>query len=179
MNFAEIIQLKLIKSNFIKLPSKDHFKLIYIDKINYQEYIKDINKIISLIHIDLPNWSNSPDLSNVVKRFNANSNCLLFYYNNDCIGWNWSNNNVCFDWVNMYQKLDDSELYVGGCFVSKSVNRPADAGRYNYNMICDYLFNEKEYTTIYGYVDEWNKPAIRINLQTGVKFYSFLNKNSN
>lgn len=175
MVFDEIIELKLDKDNFVKLEPKDCYSLIYIDKTNYQQHINDINKIIGLIKIDIPDWKESPDLDNILERFESDSHCLLFYYNNECIGWNWGNNNVCFDWINIYQKLNNGELYAGGCFVSKSVDRPADAGRYNYNMICDYWLNNMEYTTIYGYVDKWNKPAIRVNLQTGVKFVNYLN----
>jgi hypothetical protein len=174
MNVNEIIQLRLSKNDFLILPTKEHYKVVYIDKVNYKEYVDDINIVISLIKTDIPNWDNSPNYKDVVERFESDSHCLLFYYNDNCIGWNWANENVCFDWVNKIQDLSDGELYVGGCFVSKSVDRPADAGRYNYNMICEYWFNNTNCTTIYGYVDTWNKPAIRINLQTGVKFINYL-----
>jgi len=177
MDLNEIVQLRGIKSEFIKLPNKDHFKLIYVDKTNYQEYINDINTIISLIPIDLPNWDNHPDFNNVVKRFNADSHCLLFYYNNNCIGWNWGNKNVSFDWINIDQKLGPGEVYSGGTFVSKHVDRPRDAGLYNYNMIYDFWYNTANYSTIYGYVDCWNKTSIKRSFQNGGKIFNFLNKN--
>jgi hypothetical protein len=174
MNVNEIIQLRLSKNDFLKLPSKEYYKLVFLDKTNYKEKIDDINIIMSLIKTDIPNWDESPNFNDVIKRFESNSHCLLFYYNDNCIGWNWGNENVCINWINKFQNLLDGELYAGGCFVSKSVNKPPDAGRYNYNMICDYWLNNMGYTTIYGYVDIWNKPAIRINLQTGVKFVNYL-----
>ncbi len=179
MNFSEIFQIKLIKSDFVKLPNKDHFKLTYVDQTNYDKYINDVNTVISLIYTDLPNWDNPPNFNNVVKRFNADSHCLLFYYNNKCIGWNWANKNVSFNWIDIDQKLGPDEVYSGGTFVSKHVDRPRDAGLYNYNMMCDFCLNYQCYSAIYGYVDIWNKASIRLSLQTGVKFCNFLNKNSN
>jgi hypothetical protein len=175
MVFGDIFELKLNKNNFVKLEPKNHYSLVFFDKTNYQQHINDINKIINLIKIDISDWKESPDLDNVLERLKSNSHCLLFYFDDECIGWNWSNKNVSFDWINTNQKLNDNELYVGGFFVSKSVNRPADAGRYNYNMVCDYWLNKMGYVTVYGYVDKWNKPSIRVCLQTGVKFVNYLN----
>lgn len=169
------MQIRLLKDDFKQLPIKNHFKLIYVDKDNYLEKEKDLKKVINLINKDLPNWKDSPTYDSVVDRFNSASHSLLFYYNDECIGWNWGNDNVCFDWINNIQDLPQGELYGGGCFVSRSVDRPADAGLYNYNMIFDYWINQMGYHTIYGYVDSWNRVALRINFKNGLKIFDYLN----
>jgi tRNA (Thr-GGU) A37 N-methylase len=175
IDLEKIIQVKLTKNDFIRLPRKEHFNLIFLDNTNYTEYFTDLRKIIEYINNDLPNWERKPNYETVVRRFNSESHCLLFYYMDECVGWNWGNKNVTIDWINIYQTLNDKELYAGGCFVTKSVYRPNDAGLYNYNMICDYWLNNLKHESIFGYVDSWNKAAIRVNLQTGVKFHKFLN----
>jgi tRNA (Thr-GGU) A37 N-methylase len=173
IDFEKIIQVRLIKEDFIKLPNKDHFKLIFIDKNNHNEHSSDLKKIIKYIDNDLTNWINKPNYETIIKRFNSDSHCLLFYYMDQCVGWNWGNKNVTLDWINVYQTLNNGEIYAGGCFVTKSIYRPNDAGLYNYNMICDYWLNNLKYEQIFGYIDSWNKAAIRVNLQTGVKFHKY------
>lgn len=173
IDFEKIIQVKLTKDDFIKLPSKNHFKMIFLDKKNYVEYAPEIQKIISCIKKDLPNWTNNPNYETIVERFNSDSHCLLFYYMDICIGWNWGNKNITLDWINIHQELDEGELYVGGCFVTRSIYRPNDAGLYDYNMMCDYWLNNLKYRHIYGYIDSWNKASIRVSLQTGVKFHKY------
>jgi hypothetical protein len=177
MNLSEVTQVRLLKEDFKKLPKKDHYKIIFLDKTNFISYEVDLKKIINHIKIDIPNWDESPDYQTITNRFKADSHCLLFYYNNECVGWNWGNKNVCFDWINIYQILQPHEAYVGGFFVTKSANRPSDAGYYNYNMVIDYWFNNMGINKIYGYVDSWNKASIRIILQNNVKFYDYLDKN--
>jgi hypothetical protein len=174
VNLDKIIQVKLHKEDLKLLPKKEDYNVVFLDKKNYIHYTDEINTIIRYIKQDLPNWKESPDFNDIVKRFQANSHCILFYYKNKCIGWNWGNENVCFDWVNCSQTLSPGEIYCGGCFVTKSVERPADSGLYNYNMFCDYYLNHLSYNKLYGYIDSWNKPAIRVNLQTGVKFFNFI-----
>lgn len=174
MDLDKIIQVRLRKEDFKPLPPKNEYSVVFIDKNNYTEYVNEINTIIRYIKQDLPNWKESPDFNNIIKRFQSNSHCILFYYKNVCIGWNWGNENVSFDWINHNQTLLPSQIYCGGCFVTKSINRPPDAGLYNYNMFCNYYLNNLGYNTLFGYVDSWNKPAIRVNLQIGVKFFNFI-----
>lgn len=169
-----IVQIRLLKDDFKVYDKKSHFKLVYVDKENYPLYSKELQIIIDLIHKDLPDWKDAPRFGDVFKRFVSNSHCLLFYYKNKPIGWNWGNPNVCFDWINKEQDLLNGELYGGGCFVSRSVDRPSNAGLYNYNMIFDYWINKMGYHTIYGYVDSWNRVALRVNFQNGLKIFEYL-----
>jgi len=174
MNKNEIIQIRLLKEDFKPYPKKDHYKMVYVDIENYKDFENDLKRVVSLVHNDLPDWDDAPTYEIVLERFKSNSHSLLFYYNDECIGWNWGTPNVCFDYINLHQTLKENELYGGGCFVSKSVKRPADAGFYNYNMMFDYWINNTDYDTFYGYVDYWNKAAIRVNFQNGVKVFDYL-----
>jgi hypothetical protein len=179
IDFTKIVQIRLLKKDYKKFPSKPCYSMVLVDKYNYTEYIEEINTVISLIKKELPDWEQAPTLEDILKRFNSNSHSLLFFYNNSCIGWNWGNKNVCFDWVENYQTLPEGELYGGGCFVSRLVDRPPHAGLYNYNMIFDYWINVMGYHTIYGYVDWWNKPAFRVNFQNGLTVFNYIHNGTN
>lgn len=178
MDLSKIVQIRLLKKDYKKFPPKDHFKMVYVDKENYSSFTAELQTVLDLIHGELTNWEDAPTYDIVLQRFEANSHCLLFYYNDNCIGWNWGNPNVCFDWINNIQDLPKGELYGGGCFVSRNVDRPANAGLYNYNMIFDYWINQMGYHTIYGYVDWWNKPAFRVNFQNGLTVFNYLNEDN-
>ena len=173
MNLDDIIQVRLTREDFVKLPKKEHYSIAYVDKLNYKNYISEMETVIELLHKQL-DWDGIPDVEKCIKRFNSDSFCILFYYNNKCIGWNWGNPNITFDWINIEKKLKSDELYLGGCFVSKLENRPADAGLYDYNMFFDYCLNTLGANKTYGYCDDWNKAAIRINLINGWKYHNFL-----
>ena len=168
-----IVQFKITKDTFIKIEHKEYYKLKYIDLNNYVNYVDDFKIVISLLHKQLK-WDGIPTLEQCNERFKSNSFCLLFYYNNNCIGWNWGNRNVTLDWINIDKKLAKKELYVGGCFVSKLIERPSDAGIQNYNMFFDYCLNTLNASTMYAYCDTWNKAPIRLNLSNGWKKYEFL-----
>jgi hypothetical protein len=169
----DIIQYKITKEKFIKIEHKSHYKLKYVDLNNYLDYTEDFNIIIDLLHKQLK-WDGIPTLEECYQRFNSNSFCLLFYYNEKCIGWNWGNPNVTINWIDIDKKLNNNELYLGGCFVSKLVERPADAGIQNYNMFFDYCLNILNPNVMYGYCDNWNKAAIRINISNGWEQFNFL-----
>ena len=173
MDLNEIIQFRITSDDFIKLPKKEHYSIRYVDNSNYNQYITELQYVIELLHKQL-DWHGIPTIEDCIKRFDSNSFCLLFYYNDKCIGWNWGNPNVTLDWINIQRKLNPAELYLGGCFVSKLENRPADAGWHNYNMFFDYCLTELGATKMYGYCDDWNKAAIRINLSNGWKYHNFL-----
>jgi len=173
MDLNKIVQMRLFKEEHRKLPKKSHYKLVYVDKNNYLSYEKELKQVIVYINEQLPDWEDSPHYLNIESRFWANSFCFLFYYNDKCIGWNWGNNNVCIDWINIYKTLEKGEVYLGGCFVTNVVDRPADAGVLNYNMFfdeCIKLGND----VLYGYCDDWNRVALRINYSNGYKEYDFL-----
>ena len=168
-----ILQFKMIKDMFTKIEHKNYYKLKYVDLNNYIDCVDDFKIIIDLLHKQLK-WDGIPTLQQCYGRFRANSFCLLFYYNGNCIGWNWGNQNVTMDWINVDKKLTEYELYFGGCFVSRLVEKPSDAGSQNYNMCFDYCFNVLNAATMYGYCDKWNRAAIQINLSNGAKKYEFL-----
>jgi hypothetical protein len=167
------VQLRLTKDKFVKIEHRDCYKLKYVDLNNYADYIDDFKIIIELLHRQLE-WDGIPTLEQCYKRFKSNSFCLLFYYNGNCIGWNWGNENVTIDWINVYKKLAKNEVYFGGCFVSKLVERPPDAGRQNYNMCIEYFLNVLNAIAICGYCDKWNRAAIQINLSVGGEKCEFL-----
>ena len=174
VDLSNITQIRLLKQDYKQFPNKKHYNLKYVDKGNIDKYTNDLKRVVNLITEELTDWDQAPNYETVLRRFKADSHCLLFYYNNECIGWNWGNSNVCLDWETKIQDLLPGELYGGGCYVARNVNRPADAGLYNYNMIFKYWFNEMTYSTIYGYVDNWNKAALRVNYKNGLKDYNFL-----
>ena len=173
MELSKIIQLRLSKIDYKRLPTKLQYKLILLDKNNYSNFLDDIELVISYIHNELVDWEDAPTLLDVHKRFHSNSFCFLFYNNEKCIGWNWANPHVTLDWINIHTELKEGEAYTGGCFVSGKVGRPADAGVMNYNMFFDECF-KLGYNSLYGYCDDWNRVAIRLNYSNGAKQYNFL-----
>jgi len=167
-------QIRLLKENYKQFPYKAHYDMKYVDISNIDKYSNDLKIVVDLINEEITDWDDIPNYETVLRRFEANSHCLLFYYNSNCIGWNWGNDNVCIDWQTNIQDLPVGELYGGGCYVSRNVDRPADAGLYNYNKIFDYWINEMGYHTIYGYIDNWNKPAFRVNYRNGLTPFDYL-----
>jgi len=174
IDLSSTTQIRLLKEDYKRFPDKAHYSMKYADKTNVDKFSNDLKTVVDLINEELTDWDDVPNYETVLRRFEANSHCLLFYYNDECIGWNWGNDNVCFDWQTNIQDLPAGELYGGGCFVSRNVKRPADAGLYNYNKIFDYWINEMGYHTIYGYIDNWNKAAFRVNFQNGLTVYNYL-----
>jgi hypothetical protein len=168
-----ILQYTITKNEFIKIEHKNCYQLKYVEINNHINYIENLKTIIELLHKQLK-WDGIPTLEKCIKRFESGSFCLLFFYNDNCIGWNWGNKNVTIDWINIDKVLNENELYLGGCFVSKLIDRPADAGVQNYNMFFDYCLNVLNPNRMYGYCDNWNKAAIRINLSNGWKPINFL-----
>ena len=167
-------QIRLLKENYKRFPDKKHYSMKCADRNNVDKFSNDLKVVVDLINEEITDWADVPNYETVLRRFEANSHCLLFYYNEECIGWNWGNDNVCLDWQTNIQDLPSGELYGGGCFVSRNVDRPANAGLYNYNKIFDYWINKMGYHTIYGYIDNWNKPAFRVNFQNGLTVHNYL-----
>lgn len=173
MDITKIIQFRLLKHEHKKLPKQSHYKLIYLDKNNYPSFLRELELVVHYIHKQLPDWKDAPNIEDIHNRFSSKSFCFLFYYRNNCIGWNWGNPNVTPDWINVHTKLKEGEVYLGGCFVTNIVDRPSDAGVMNYNMFFDECI-KLGYNPMYGYCDDWNRVAIRINYSNGWQPYSFL-----
>jgi|TARA_B110000908_G_C9944013_1_gene309523 hypothetical protein len=173
MDTSKIIQFRLFKNEHKKLPPNSHYNLIYVDSENYLQYINELTLVTSYIHKQLTEWTDAPTMEQVHKRFSNNSFCFLFYYNDNCIGWNWANPHVTPDWINIHTKLKSDEVYLGGCFVTNLIDRPANAGIMNYNMFFDECL-KLGYNPMYGYCDDWNRIAIQINYSNGWKTYNFI-----
>tara|TARA_R100000742_G_C4275530_1_gene96058 strand:- start:665 stop:1195 length:531 start_codon:yes stop_codon:yes gene_type:complete len=176
MDFDKITQIRLLKEDYKIFERYPHYKIVYIDKKNYLQYTNELQTVNEYVNKQLPNWEESPTHNDIPERFNCNSHCLMFFYKDNPIGWNWSNPNVSIDWKNSIQELLDDELYAGGCFVTNLVKRPANAGLINYNMIFEYYLEVMGYNVIYGYIDNWNKAAFRVNYENGLKPYNFINE---
>ena len=43
-------------------------------------------------------------------------------------------------------------------------------------MIFEYWIEVMGYNIVYGYIDNWNKVAFRVNFQNGLKVYNFINE---
>ena len=174
MDLNKITQIRLLKKDYKKFDRHPYYKLVYIDKNNYLDYIYELNTVITYIHKQLTDWEDAPIYQDVIERFNSDSHCLMFFYNNEPIGWNWGNPNVTFDWKTNTQTLNPNEVYGGGCFVTNLIDRPADAGLINYNMIFEHWIYVMGYDTVYGYLDDWNRVARRVNFQNGLTVYNFI-----
>lgn len=172
MDINKVVQYRLFPEEHRKIPRKEHYKMVWVNNSNYFDYQDELEGVIQLLHAQL-DWDGIPTFDNLIQRFEANSFCILFYYKDECIGWNWGNPNVTIDWTKTHTPLQKNECYLGGCFVSNLVDRPADAGICNYNMFFDEVI-KSGYGPLYGYCDDWNRVAIRINLANGWKPHDFL-----
>lgn len=168
--------VRLNKVDFIKIKTQNEYSLRHVDKTNYKNYSEELSFISECIKKTLPKWDINLTPDQIIKRFNANSHCLLFYHKLKCIGWNWGNTSVKFDWVNETKKLPEGFIYFGGCFVSKD-STPPDAGLINFNYIFDYWLNQKNFETVVGHVHDWNKASIRVCLQNNLKIYNWYSDN--
>lgn len=174
MDKNKLVQYRMVSGDLIDYNPSDDYKLIYVDRNNYSDYLDDIEKVSNLIIQQIPDWSRAPRVHDVIKRFESNSYTYLFYFKNECIGWNWGNPNFTYDWINIDQELEVGETYLGGCFVTLNKNdRPNNAGY----VMC-YLFFEKElsrgYDAMYGVTDDWNRRASVLYYRLGWKTYNFI-----
>jgi hypothetical protein len=177
MSTDNSIQIQILKTDYKKMNRYPHFKMEYVDKNNFSEYVDDLKQVIMYIQKQLTDWPEAPNYTEVLKRFEGDSRCLLFYYNNSAIGWNWFNPNVALDWKTTIQELPENEVYGGGCFVTTLVDRPANSGMINYNMYFEYMLEILGYDVAYGYVENWNRTAKRVNFANGATFNNFLKEN--
>ena len=172
MDLKKVVQIRCRYKDFIKFPRSEDYSMLYVDKSNSMGLVKDLDQITYYINKELPDWDDAPTITDVFNRFKANSFCLLFYYKKQCIGWNWGNPNFTLDWINTYQELPKGHAYGGGCYVTKLVERPFSAGFINYNMYYEQMLIR--YKTCYGYCDDWNKVAIKLNFKMGCHLHDFI-----
>lgn len=172
IDFSTIKLFRLDKVDFKKIETENEYSLVYVDKNNYINYREELSFVTECIKDTLPDWNIELTPDQILERFNSDSHCLLFYYKSKCVGWNWGSPSVKFDWINEVKKLPEGFIYFGGCFVCKK-NTPPDAGLINFNYIFNYWLNQKNFETIVGYVDNWNRASIRVCLQNNLKIYDW------
>ncbi len=176
MDKENIIQFRYQSNEFIKSESlrSDDFELQYVDKHNYSDYIPDFHKLLDWIEIHLKTWKNAPTYDEIIKRFQSNSCCTLFYYKEEIIGWGWLNTNIAYDFINPNQSLDVGEMYFGGFAISKRIKTPKTSSKICFDMMCEYFFDELQIDVLYFYTNKWNVPALKVF--ENVKHYNFINE---
>ena len=174
INTSEITQFRVLKEEFISFHIPDEFYVVPLDESNYTSYLNELQLAIDYYHNDIT-WDGIPSLSDVEKRFQSNSTCLLFYWNDICIGWRWNNPNVTINFIDINTVLLKNEMYIGNTFVTKSVERPKLSGLYLHNLGVNYWFNNTDYDIIYNYIENWHNHSIELNVRNGFTKFNFLN----
>ena len=173
MDVNKLVQYRMVNGELNPHSPSSDYSVKYVDKHNYLTYLSDIKNVSDIITKQIPDWKEAPTVEVVIERFVSNSYTYLFYYKNNCIGWNWGNPNFTYNWIDVDYQLKSNETYLGGCFVTNLIDRPANAGIMNYNMFFDECL-KLGYNPMYGYCDDWNRIAIQINYSNGWKTYNFI-----
>lgn len=173
MDINKIVQLRLLKKDFNKLVCDDMYSVLLVDKENYLDYMNELMEVSSLMHLDFE-WDGIPNEETLHRRFKHNSHCLFWKLNNKPIGWAWSNYEVTPIWEESIQALNTKEIYGGGAFLSRKVDRPVNSGLIFYNLTFDYWLNEMGNDCIYQYSDEWNRVSSILSYKNGFTNFNFL-----
>lgn len=173
MDINKIVQLRLLKEDFKKLPFSENYTTLFVDKSNYQKFILELLCVSDLMHEDFE-WKGIPNEDTLHRRFNHNSHCLFWIYNDEPIGWAWSNYNVTPLWEESIKDLSEGEIYGGGAFLSRTVKRPPNSGLIFYNLTFDYWLNEMNNDCILQYSDDWNRVSSIMSYKNGFKKYNFI-----
>ena len=173
MDKTKVTQLRLKKTDFKDMTYDNRYSVLFLDKDNYLEYLHELIHISSLMKLDF-DWVGIPNETTLHRRFNHNSHCLFWIFEGDPIGWAWSNYNVTPMWEESIQELKKGEIYGGGAFLSRKINRPADSGLIFYNMTFSYWLNQIDNDYIYQYSDNWNRVSSIMSYKNGFKKYNFL-----
>ena len=179
MDTLEIIQLRLLKEDFKKITFLENYTTLFVDSSNYKEHLSDLLSVSDLMKLDFK-WEGIPNEETLHKRFEHNSHCLFWKYNDTPIGWAWSNHNVTPLWESSIQQLSKGEIYGGGAFLSRRVQRPPNSGVVFYNLTFDYWLNEMNNDCVLQYSDNWNRVSSIMSYKNGFKNYNFIKeKNGN
>ena len=173
MDINKIVQLRLLKKDFNKLVCDDIYSVLFVDKENYLGYVDKLLEVSSLMHLDFE-WDGIPTEEILHNRFEHDSHCLFWNLNNKPIGWAWSNYAVTPTWEESIQTLNENEIYGGGAFLSKKVDRPANSGLIFYNLTFDYWLNEMGNDCIYQYSDDWNRVSSILSYKNGFEQFNFI-----
>jgi len=168
-----IVQIKLEKKNLTKFTFSDDYKMVFLNKETYQDYLSELLSVSKLMKQDF-DWIGIPDESSLRRRFDNNSYCLLFYYKEALLGWVWANDNLTPLYEDSVQKLKSNEIYAGGVFLSKKIKRPPNSGLAIYQMGFGYFLNMKGKDVLYSYIDDWNEVSIKLAYKIGYKDYNFI-----
>lgn len=173
MNVDKIIQLRLLKSNFNKLDCNNRYSVLYVDSKNYLYYLKDLLHVSKMMRDDF-DWDGIPTEETLHSRFKHNSHCLFWLLDDSPIGCAWSNYNVTPYWEESIQELNENEIYGGGAFLSKKVDRPSNSGLIFYNLTFDYWLNQMGNDCIYQYSDDWNRVSSILSYKNGFEKFNFI-----
>lgn len=168
-----IVQLKLKVNKLKKVDFDEKYSIRLIDKSNYEKNIDDLLTVSKLMKKDF-DWEGIPNKETLHKRFQSNSMCLLSYYKNTLIGWIWSNENYTPTWEESIMNLNNNEIYVGGAYLSKTIDRPKNSGQIFYSIWFDYFTNTINNDIAYSYVDEWNTHSLQLAYNIGMENYNFI-----
>lgn len=173
MNIQGVVQIRLLKEHINRFTFNQNYTFTLVDSQNYKKYLSELICVSDLMKEDF-DWDGTPNEDDIHKRFENNSKCLLSYYNNNIVGWIWGNDNFTPYWKETIQQLNKNEIYVGGAFLSKKVERPKESGQVFYSMWFDYFLTnfDKEYA--YSYVDDWNTHSLDLAYNIGMKQYDFI-----
>jgi hypothetical protein len=173
MNIQGVVQLRLSKENIKRFTLNQNYNFTLIDNTNYKNHLSDLMYVSYLMKQDF-DWDGTPNEVDINHRFENNSKCLLSYYNNKVVGWIWENDNFTPYWKENIQTLNKNEIYVGGAFLSKKVDRPKESGQVFYSIWFDYFLTNFNKQFAYSYVDKWNTHSLQLAYNIGMKEYDFI-----
>lgn len=173
MDFNGIVQLRIKIKKLKKVNFDETYAIQFIDKSNYKKHIKDLLYISKLMKLDF-DWEGIPNEETLHRRFDKNSMCLLSFYNSKPIGWIWANKNYTPLWEESIQNLNSDEIYVGGSYLSKTVDRPSGSGLSFYYIWFKYFLHALNNKSAYSYVDKWNTRSLDLAYKIGMKEYNFI-----
>lgn len=173
MKGSDVVYLRLLRDSLRKFSFTKEYTFLFIDKSNYESYLLDLLYISKLMKLDF-DWDGIPDEETLHKRFNNHSICLLSFYNNLSIGWIWGNKQVTPFWEDSIMNLNDGEIYVGGAYLSKTIDRPKNSGQVFYSIWFDYFINKMNNDVAYSYIDKWNSHSLKLAYNIGMEKYDFI-----
>ena len=174
MDLDKILQFKVDKKNYTPPVYSNMYQYDTIDISNYSSNIDRLLNISSLIDKQI-SWDGNPNtVDKLLKRFKSNSVCQIWIYAGIDIGWYWYNDNVTFDWVTLNQLLKSNEHYVGGAFVSNTIDRPAESSFIFYNFSFINAFTNLGKDIVYVYGDEWNRASNILMYKSGCTKFNFI-----
>ena len=82
MDTTKILQLKLTKESLVPFEILEDYKIVLVNKENYNNYLHELSYVSDLMKQDF-DWVGIPDELMLHSRFEThNSSVHLFYYNN-------------------------------------------------------------------------------------------------